>query len=344
MNTTRSLVGITWRVAALSFVLAGTTSLMQAQQSATPGSSTSYAPFFRASDLATPFDLTGSLVGTSSSSSSSDATPSYAKLDFDAPALGNSQPPPRRSYGRPSYSGGNSNPDGSQKWFGLGGAGIAIPVGNTHKYETPNWGIQVGVGRNFNKFVGLDAEFNYDHFGLQGATIANATYIYNYCTIDEYDLDLCAPEGAAASGSATPVDGNNHVWSFTLNPRYTLATEGPLGAYLVVGGGYYHKVTDFTTPTEECDYYYGCGYYNATFDHYTSNAPGVNGGFGLTYKFSKFSGEAFYLEAKYVLIFNSQRYGVTSSNVATSPLNASDYYPANSNRTSYVPIKFGIRF
>jgi hypothetical protein len=115
---------------------------------------------------------------------------------------------------------------------------------------------------------------------------------------------------------------------------------------VVVGGGYYHKVTNFTTPTVEEECYYFCEevQVNANFDHYTSNAFGVNGGVGLTYKFSRFSNARFYVEARYVLMLDSQRTGVTSANVATSPLNATDFYPANSDRTTYIPIKVGIRF
>jgi hypothetical protein len=327
MNTNRSLFGFAWRVAAFSFVMAGTASLMQAQQSA----SASNAPLFPASAFTSPLDLTASsLIGTSSSSSSNDALPSYAKLDLSSESLGNRQPPPRRTYGRPSYAGTNSNPDGSQKWFALGGGALALPVGNTHKYETPSWGFQAGVGRNFNKAIGVDLEFNYDHFGLQAATLANQNYLY----------------GTQGAG----LDGNNHVWSFTLEPRYALPTQGPLGAYLVVGGGYYHKVTNFTLPESGtyCDYYGYCYPYtaNQVVDHYTSNAGGVNGGVGLTYKFSKFSNEEFYVEARYTLVLNPQRYGVTASTpIATlNSYTGNNYYPQNSNRTTYIPIKVGIRF
>jgi len=39
-----------------------------------------------------------------------------------------------------------------------------------------------------------------------------------------------------------------------------------VGAYAVLGGGFYHKVTNFTVPTigTYCDYYYGCYQYQAT--------------------------------------------------------------------------------
>jgi hypothetical protein len=253
--------------------------------------------------------------------------------------LSSAQPPPRR-YGRPNYSDSHSNPDGSAKYFFLGGIGLTLPVGDTHYYETPSYGFQVGGGRNFNKNLGVGLQFDYDHFGLQGATLSNQEYVYNYGCTPVYQADgYCA--------LVTGLDGNNHVWSFTLNPTYTLATEGSMGAYLVVGGGFYHKVTNFEEPTteEECSLY-GCGDYDvdATIDHYSSNAAGVNGGFGLTYKFSHFSNERFYMEARYVLMLNSARTGYTAQNVATTPYDGYDAYPANSHRTTYIPIKFGIRF
>jgi opacity protein-like surface antigen len=343
MNTNRSFFGVACRIAALSFLMTGTASMIEAQQ-VSPVTSAPRTPLFLASE-STPLDLTSTSFG-SSSSSSSDATPSYAKLDFDSAALGSSQPPPRRSYGRPSYHGGNTNPDGSSKYFALIGFGAALPVGITHKYETLSWGLGGGVGRNFNKTLGVDVEFNYDHFGLQGATLNNEAYIDNYCTAADVTAGLCSPAGPAAAGTGIQIDGNNHVWSFTLNPIVTIPTEGSLGAYVIVGGGYYHKVANFTTPTTEVECYYYCEEVeaNATFDHYTSNAFGVNGGFGLTYKFSKFSNERFYVEARYVLMLDSQRTGVTAANVATSPLTATDFYPANSDRTTYIPIKAGIRF
>ena len=103
------------------------------------------------------------------------------------------------------------------------------------------------------------------------------------------------------------------------------------------------------TVGQYCDYFYGCYQYQANqiIDHYTSNAPGVNGGVGLTYKFSKFSNQRFYIEARYVVVFNKQRVGLTAFNVNSSfgqSYTGTNFYPANSNRTTYIPIKVGIRF
>jgi hypothetical protein len=329
MHTNRSLFGIACRSAAFTFLVAGTSSLMHAQQAAAP---VSKAPFFLASSAVPDFT---SLVSDNSTSSSSSDDAVSDSFDPSSPAPDSSQPPPRRRYGRPSYSGGNTNPDGSPKYTFMAGAGAAVPVGITHRYDTPSWDFQVGGGRNFSKSVGVLLQFDYDHLGLQGATLANQQYIYNY----------------GCSGSCTPItglDGNAHIWSFTLDPTFTLATEGSVGAYAVVGAGFYHKVTNFTLPTTGtyCDFFYGCYQYtsNQVVDHYTSNAAGVNAGIGLTYKFSKFSNERFYVEGRYVVVFDQYKKGYTSANIGTAPFTATNLYPANSDRTSYIPITFGLRF
>jgi hypothetical protein len=336
MHTTRSLFGIACRAAALSFLVAGSASLTQAQQS----SSLAFNPkaLFLASASA-PLDLSASSSSSSSSSLDSAVAPA-GLLMFDSAAHDASQPPPRRRYGRPNYSDSHSNPDGSSKYTFIGGFGLALPVGITHKYETASWGLQVGGGRNFNQSVGILLDFDYDHFGLQGATLANQNYVYDYG----------CPPGSVSAGTCGVfgLDGNNHVWSFSINPTFTLATTGSMGAYVVVGAGFYHKVTNFTEPATGtyCDYYGYCYQYtaNQVIDHYTSNAPGFSGGLGLTWKFSKFSNQRFYIEGRYVFIVNQHYNGITAANVSTSTYRGFNFYPANSDRTSYIPIKFGIRF
>lgn len=266
----------------------------------------------------------------SSSSGSSSAGDSLDRLRLDALALNSFQPPPRRPYGRPRYSDSHTNPDGSSKLAFMVGGGATLPVGNTHKYETPSYGFQAGVGRNFSQSAAIMLQFDYDHFGLQGSTLANQNFLY----------------GTTGFG----LNGNNHVWSFTIDPTFSLVGNGSMGAYAVVGFGFYHKVTNFTLPTTGtyCNFF-ACYNYQANqiIDHYTSNAPGVNGGLGLTFKLSRFSNQRLYIEGRYVVVFNEQRIGITAAN-ANTPFGRSytgyNLYPANSNRTTYVPIKVGIRF
>ena len=334
------------RVAVFSFLMAGSAMLMQAQQ--TPSvAPAAKAPVFLAA-LAAP-DYAASYFGSSSSSSSSSSDALAAEDSLDS--LGSAapeglQPPPRRRYGQPSYAGRNTNPDGSSKWTFLGGGGLTLPVGITHKYETPSWGFQVGGGRDWSKTFGVILQFDYDHFGLQGATLANEQYVYNYyCTAAAQGANLCT--------IITNLDGNNHVWSFSINPTFTFPTQGTVGVYAVVGVGFYHKVTNFTVA--------GTGYYydpyygsyipytaNEVIDHYTNNAPGFSPGIGLTWKVSKFSNQHFYVEARYVVVLNQRSNGgITPANVGTSygaNYTGYNYYPQNGNRTTYVPIKFGIRF
>jgi hypothetical protein len=240
----------------------------------------------------------------------------------------------RKRYGRPRYRGANTNADGSSKYIFYGGVGLAQPTGNTYHYLTPSWGVQVGGGRQFNKHFAVPVEFNYDHFGFAGETISNQIAVYDYLY---------------GTGSVDGIlDGSSHVWSFSVDPTYNVYSSDTWGAYVDAGVGFYHKTATFTVPSEQeyCDPYYGCYTYaaNQPIDSYTSNAPGFSGGLGLTYKFSRFANERFYAEARYVFVDNSQRQGITAQTTADTTATSTNFYPANSNRTTYIPIKVGIRF
>ncbi len=282
----------------------------------------------------------------SSSSAANETAVAENHFDFVAAAKDHAQPPSRR-YGRPRYRGGNTNADGSNKWAFMADAGLTQPVSTTHDTLNPSWGFGVGGGRNFNKTFGVLVQFDYDNFGFNGNTLGNQLALYNRI-ISIFDTQNGLSPGNPNYVPALPgLDGNTHVMSLTLNPTYTFYSGEGLGAYVVGGVGFYHKVADFTTPTLSvaCDAF-GCYQYQANqiIDHYTSNAPGYNGGFGITYKTSRFSNSHLFAEARYVYIPNSQRTGITLSTVNTTNYLATNDFPANSNHTSYMPIKVGIRF
>jgi len=339
------------RNAAALAVLAGFTAFgANAQQPAQPQAATPDPSLFasvstRSMDLAA---LAG--VDYSSSSSSVDvALPTDpGSLNLTSSAL---QPPPRRRYGRPRYNDNMHNADGSNKYVFEAGVGFTLPTGDTYHYFNTSYGFQVGGGRQFNKKFAVLAQFDYDRFGINKNTLDSQAALYN--NLNSTDDTGCGP-GQGESACPNLVDGNTHVWSFTVNPTYTFLQGEKYGMYAVVGAGFYHKVTDFTTPAtgEECSYIYGCYDVteNETFDHYTSNAFGGNAGLGLTYKFSRFADEKLFIEARYVIVDNSQRQGYIFANTQTGyttngpnpdPNNA---FPGNSNKTSYIPIKVGIRF
>lgn len=243
--------------------------------------------------------------------------------------------------GHAQYGGGSrdrgyyrSGDEAWSKFTVYGGAGATVPLANTSKYLTPNFDIQAGVGYRFGRHFELPVEFDWDQFGVTKASLDNQIGIYDYLISNNSVKYL--------------LDGNSHIWSFSLQPTYTFYSGPRMGAYVKAGVGFYHKVANFTLPGETVDCYYYCGVYetNYNLDHYTSNAPGYDAGFGLTYKFSPDSRARFYAEARYVFIDNDQRYGITNTtaSLATVTDSTTNFYPANSNRTEYIPITVGIRF
>jgi hypothetical protein len=317
------LATILGRAAAVTFLAAAGTLSLHAQQSA------GTAPALSTVNLkAYPLAPLGS-----SSSNDYGYTSSVGAAETANAELfnfgGAEQPPPRRRYSRPNYHDSRTNADGSSKYFFFGGGGFGVPTGSTSDYLNLGWGLQVGGGRNFNKKFGLGIEFDYDHFGLPTSTLNDVLTIYN---------------NPPLYANFTQLGGNNHIWSFSFDPRYTFYDGDKYGAYVVGVVGFYHKVTSFTIPSVGYYYdpYYGYIQYQANqqIDSYTSNAPGFGGGLGMTYKFSRFSIARFYAEARYVYINNSAR----SYSLGDAQGRDFNVFPQNSQTTGYVPVKFGIRF
>lgn len=307
-----------------------------AQENAGGAQTVNFATQSTTPQLGAAPDALFSTSSSSSSSSSADeagtaaAQVNLASLEKNLNLPGANAQYGRRRYGSPRYRGGNTNADGSAKYGAYIGAGLTIPVGTNSDYLTTSYGIQAGVGRNFNKHLGVNFEFDYDHFGMTGQTISNQSYIYTGSYTNSFGIDA-----------------NSHIWNFSIQPTYQIYSGEGLGAYITAGAGFYHKVGNFTAPQQAtyCDYY-GCYdvVANEVFDHYTSNAPGFDGGIGLTYKFSHFSNERLYGEVRYVYIDNSFRPGITVDNVGSITATTTNFFPQNSNTTSYFPIKFGLRF
>ncbi len=246
--------------------------------------------------LAEPLNLT--LPDDVSYSSSTGSAETANAVDFSLNSDTN-QPPPRRRYGHPNYNDSRTNADGSAKYTFVVGGGLTVPVGGTHSYLGTSWKIQAGVGRNFNKTFGVIAQFDYDNFGIQTATLNKQLAIYN------------ALNDAAGVPELPQLGGTSHDWSFTLNPIINYYTSDTKGAYVIGGAGFYHKTANFTIPAigVYCDFFGFCYQYqaNQTIDNYTSNAFGLNAGLGFTYKLSRFASTRFFVEGRYVYTFNSPR-------------------------------------
>ncbi len=236
---------------------------------------------------------------------------------------------------RPRYHYGG-NDDGSSKWMFYAGAGLTAPIGNAKQYLTENFALQAGGGYNVTRHFSVPIEFDWAKFGLTKQNLNNQITIYD---------SILGP--GAVDGM---LDGNSHIWSFSVEPRYTFRSGSTWKPYVFGGVGFYHKVANFTVPsTGSCGYGYGYGYGygggcgNVNFDHYSSNAPGFDGGAAISYQLSN-SRVSFYAEARYVFVDSSQQQGVTINNYTTASTAGADLYPANSNHTAYIPITFGVRF
>jgi hypothetical protein len=328
MITANRVYRILGNTAAMSFLAAVGTLGLHAQQSA--GTVPSLPPINIKTSLVAPLNLSAPDDLGYSSSTGSVETANAVDFNLSSDAT---QPPPRRRYSRPNYNDSRTNADGSAKYTFVVGGGLTVPTGGTHNYATTSWKIQGGVGRNFNKTFGVIAQFDYDNFGIQTATLNNLLAIYNSLGATDQNGD-----------PLTQLGGSSHDWSFTLNPIINYYTSDTKGAYVIGGAGFYHKTANFTIPGvgTYCDPFYGCYQVeaNQTIDRYTSNAFGVNGGLGFTYKLSRFASTRFFVEGRYVYTFNSQRqfsYGDANGN-------GFNVFPQNSAKTSYVPITFGLRF
>jgi hypothetical protein len=324
-NRLHSILG---RTAAVTFLAAAGTLGLHAQQSA--GIAPSLPAINLKTSLTAPLNLSTSDDLSYSSSVGSVETANAVDFSLSSDAA---QPPPRRRYSRPNYNDSRTNPDGSAKYTFVVGGGFTLPTGATHSNLSTSWKIQAGVGRNFNKTFGVIAQFDYDNFGITTATLNNLLAIYNSLGATDQNGNQLSQLG-----------GSSHDWSFTLNPIINYYTSDTKGAYVIGGGGFYHKTANFTTPAigTYCDPYYGCYQYqaNSSIDKYTSNAFGLNAGLGFTYKLSRFASTRFFVEGRYVYTFNSQRpfsYGDANGN-------GFNVFPQNSAKTSYIPITFGLRF
>ena len=168
MLTLFSLKSALPRSLALAFVAGSAFAVASAQSAPASDASAAQPLNFQTSYLTPSSTLTQDALFSSSTSSAEDAgtvaaNTNLASLEKNLALPGANAQYGRRRYGSPRYRGGNTNADGSEKYTAFVGGGFTVPLGNTHHYDTPSWGFQVGAGRNFSKNFGLDVEFDWDH-------------------------------------------------------------------------------------------------------------------------------------------------------------------------------------
>jgi len=141
------------------------------------------------------------------------------------------------------------------------GGGFTQAVGNTGRHLDTGWNINGGIGYKFHPRIAVMAEFGFNDFGINTATLTNVGF----------------------------PDGSVRVFSATLDPVVHIAPKGPLDVYLIGGGGLYHRTQEFTQPTVVSDIGFDpfFGFYqfavpaNEVLSSYSVNKLGFNGGMGV---------------------------------------------------------------
>jgi hypothetical protein len=183
-----------------------------------------------------------------------------------------------------------------------GGAGVTQPAGSTQNYANTGFNILLGTGFKFNDRLSLLAEWNFNYLGVP-RSLANA--------------------------QGTP-DGNEHIWTVDLNPKFKVIHTERSNGYVIGGGGFSRALTNFTVPVNfYCfDYYWG-GYPcqgSVTVAHTSTNQANVDIGLGGEWSLSPYQREKLFLEARYEKLF-SPNSGLPPGYDAT-----------------LVPITFGVRW
>ncbi len=218
--------------------------------------------------------LSGSLLASSGLAQVSSSAQYHDAFD----AIVQDQYPNQGGYNRSTYNSHHSDSLVDHLAVELGG-GLVVPSGNTTTFQSVGWNINLGGGWNFNKRLGILAEYGFHDSNIPQETLTN----------------LGEP------------NGNVHLWSLTLDPIIYYKTSGHIGGYVTGGGGFYRKLTSFTQSIyigTYCDYFYGCfpQYSNITLSHFSSNQGGVNIGTGVTFKPNADGNAKFYAEARYVWV------------------------------------------
>src|SRR5579871_3004945 len=193
-------------------------------------------------------------------SSSAESSASWSSsTDFALPEASSAEPASPEPAAPAGASGGqydNRNARGGRHYTFEGGAGFNAPIGNDLPYITWGGNFTVGGGLRLASRFSVLGEYSFIDDKLPGAFVAAGN-----------------PAGGG-NGSG----GNTHIQSLTVDPVITLFPKLSNGAYLVGGGGWYHKSTNFTVQ-ECCDFYgYPVSINAASF---STNQGGFNAGFGI---------------------------------------------------------------
>jgi len=193
---------------------------------------------------------------------------------------------------------GNDDPSFAENW----GLTSSLPVRPTSQYASAGLGVDLGAGYNFDRRNALIGEFMWN---------------YLYPTAE-------ALQPIRVAVQSPNVGGHGNLFALTANYKFEL--RGKLfGAYLIGGGGWYHRNTRVTKEIPvgtsiTCDpvwfwWGYNCSSGTVTTSMTVANsglsALGVNGGVGFTIRVG---------EAPYRIYVESRYHYAPTTNISTQLL------------------------
>jgi hypothetical protein len=193
----------------------------------------------------------------------------------------------------------NRSRRGGRQYSFQAGAGFNAPIGNDIPFVTWGGNFLVGGGLKLSPWFSLLGEYGFIQDKLPGALVA------------------------AGQGDT----GNTRIQSLTLEPVIDLFPKKSNSVYLVGGGGWYHKSTNWNVLIGYD--FYGYPVY-ATASTFSSNQGGVNGGLGFTHRLGGVYGDGtakLFAEARYLWI-NTPKLGE----------------PNGLGTTGLIPVSFGVRW
>lgn len=156
--------------------------------------------------------------------------------------------------------------------------GFSTPVYKTGPVTDAGWNLQAQAGINlFGARAGLVGEFDYNHMGINSATLSQ----------------VGVPGGAS------------NIWAFSAEPVIRLFPNNRVSFYAIGGPGVYHDNISYTAPViaPVFSFFGPIGVPgNIVLASNTLYKPGVNGGAGVTFRLGQTEGK-FFAEARYAQIY-----------------------------------------
>jgi hypothetical protein len=219
--------------------------------------------------------------------------------DFAIPEMSFAEPAASPAHGGGQYDNRSGGGRSGRRWAFEAGGGFNAPIGNDIPYITWGANFTVGGGMHFSPRFALLGEYQFIADKLPGALVN-------------------------AGGGDT---GNAHIQSITATPIIDLMPKHTNSVYLVGGGGWYYKSTNWNVLIGYD--FYGYPVY-ATANSFSSNQFGVSGGFGISHRMGGVYGDGtakLFAEARYLWI-DTPRIGE----------------PNGLGTTGLIPVTLGVRW